>query len=135
MDCKKILDLVKTRIEVFPDIAELVDFFEELPDYDIGMYTHKKMKTNTENSLEVLKELLPILEVHEDYSVDSLHGLIMEYITNKGIKNGQGLWPVRTAVSGKQMTPGGAFEIMEILGKAESIRRIKVGIEKLEQAI
>ena len=135
LDCKKILDLVKTRIEVFPDIAELVDFFEELPDYDIGMYTHKKMKTNTENSLEVLKELLPILEVHEDYSVDSLHGLIMEYITNKGIKNGQGLWPVRTAVSGKQMTPGGAFEIMEILGKAESIRRIKVGIEKLEQAI
>lgn len=135
LDKKKILDLVKTRIEVFPDIAELVDFFEELPDYDISMYTHKKMKTNPENSLEVLKELLPILEVHEDYSVDSLHDLIMEYISNKGIKNGQGLWPIRTAVSGKQMTPGGAFEIMEILGKEESIRRIKVGIEKLEQAI
>ncbi len=135
IDCKKILDLVKTRIEIFPDIAELVDFFEELPDYDIGMYTHKKMKTNTENSLEVLKELLPLLEAHEDYSADSLHDLIMEYITNKGIKNGQGLWPVRTAVSGKQMTPGGAFEIMEILGKAESIERIKAGIGKLEQAV
>ena len=89
------------------------------------------MKTNSENSLEVLKELLPILEKHDDYSVDSLHDLIMNYISEKRIKNGQGLWPVRTAVSGKQMTPGGAFEIMEIIGKEESLRRIRVGIEKL----
>lgn len=131
VDTHKILDLVKTRIEVFPDIEALVDFFEELPDYDITMYTHKKMKTNSENSLEVLKELLPILEKHDDYSVDSLHDLIMNYISEKRIKNGQGLWPVRTAVSGKQMTPGGAFEIMEIIGKEESLRRIRVGIEKL----
>lgn len=135
LDLKKILDLVKTRIEILPDLEEQVDFFEELPDYDISMYTHKKMKTNSENSLEVLKEMLPILENHDDYSIDSLHDLIMKYIADKGIKNGQGLWPLRTAVSGKQMTPGGAFEIMEILGKDESIRRIKVGIEKLEQAV
>lgn len=135
LDLKKILDLAKTRIEILPDLEEQVDFFEELPDYDIAMYTHKKMKTNSENSLEVLKEMLPILENHNDYSIDSLHDLIMKYIADKGIKNGQGLWPLRTAVSGKQMTPGGAFEIMEILGKDESIRRIKVGIEKLEQAV
>ena len=135
LDLKKILDLVKTRIEILPDLEEQVDFFEELPDYDIAMYTHKKMKTNSENSLEVLKEMLPILENHNDYSIDSLHDLIMKYIADKGIKNGQGLWPLRTAVSGKRMTPGGAFEIMEILGKDESIRRIKVGIEKLEQAV
>ena len=135
LDLKKILDLVKTRIEILPDLEGQVDFFEELPDYDIAMYTHKKMKTNSENSLEVLKEMLPILENHNDYSIDSLHDLIMKYIADKGIKNGQGLWPLRTAVSGKQMTPGGAFEIMEILGKDESIRRIKVGIEKLEQAV
>lgn len=135
LDLKKILDLVKTRIEILPDLEEQIDFFEELPDYDIAMYTHKKMKTNSENSLEVLKEMLPILENHNDYSIDSLHDLIMKYIADKGIKNGQGLWPLRTAVSGKQMTPGGAFEIMEILGKDESIRRIKVGIEKLEQAV
>ena len=135
LDLKKILDLVKTRIEILPDLEEQVDFFEELPDYDIAMYTHKKMKTNSENSLEVLKEMLPILENHDDYSIDSLHDLIMKYIADKGIKNGQGLWPLRTAVSGKQMTPGGAFEIMEILGKDESIRRIKVGIDKLEQAV
>lgn len=131
VDVRKILDLVKTRIEVFPDIEALVDFFEELPDYDIAMYTHKKMKTNSENSLEVLSELLPLLENHDDYSVDSLHELIMNYISEKGIKNGQGLWPVRTAVSGKQMTPGGAFEIMEILGKEESLKRIRIGIDKL----
>ena len=135
IDRKKILDLVKTRIEVFPDMKELVDFFEELPDYDIAMYTHKKMKTNSENSLEVLEELLPILEAQEDYSVDALPDTLMKYIAHKGIKNGQALWPVRTAVSGKQMTPGGAFEIMEILGKDESIARIKVGIEKLKAAV
>ena len=135
LDLKRILGLIKTRIEVFPEIAQLVDFFEELPDYDIAMYTHKKMKTNSENSLEILKEILPILENHEDYTTDSLHSLIKEFVANKGIKNGQALWPIRTAVSGKQMTPGGAFEIMEILGKEESLRRIKVGIDKLEQAI
>ena len=132
---KTILDMVKSRIEIFPDIASHIDFFEELPDYDIAMYTHKKMKTNSENSLEVLKELLPILEAQEDYSVDALHDTIMAYVAQKGIKNGQALWPVRTAVSGKQMTPGGAFEIMEVLGKEESLRRIKIGIEKLEKAV
>ncbi|MDE7431587.1 MAG: glutamate--tRNA ligase, partial [Lachnospiraceae bacterium] len=97
LDVKKILDLVKTRIEIFPDIEEHIDFFEELPDYDVEMYIHKKMKTNLENSLEVLKELLPILENCNDYCVDTLHDLLMNYITKKGIKNGQGLWPVRTA--------------------------------------
>lgn len=135
LDLRKILDLVKTRIEILPDIEGHIDFFEELPDYDVAMYTHKKMKTNSENSLLVLKELLPRLEECEDYSVDSLHDLLMNYIAEKGIKNGQGLWPVRTAVSGKQMTPGGAYEIMEILGREESLRRIKIGIEKLEKAV
>ena len=134
LDLKKILDMVKTRIEVFPDITEMVDFFEELPEYDISMYTHKKMKTNTENSLEVLKEILPILEEITDYSVDALHDRIMQYISKKGIKNGQGLWPIRTAVSGKQMTPAGAFEIMEVLGKEETLARIRKGIELLENA-
>ena len=135
LDYRKILDMVKTRIEIFPDIKEMVDFFEELPEYDAAMYTHKKMKTNTENSLEVLKDVLPILEEMTDYSVDALHDRIMQYISEKGIKNGQGLWPVRTAVSGKQMTPAGAFEIMEVLGKEETLRRIRKGIELLEQAV
>ena len=133
LDLEKILDMVKTRIEVFPEIGEMVDFFETLPEYSAEMYTHKKMKTNAQNSLEVLRELLPILENTEDYSVDSLHDVVFEYIAQKGCKNGQALWPLRTAVSGKQMTPAGAFEIMEILGKDESISRIKKGIALLEQ--
>ncbi len=130
----KIMELVKSRIEIFPDIPEKIDFLNQLPEYDVAMYTHKKMKTNSENSLEVLKETLPLLEAQEDYSVDALHDLISEYIAKKEVKNGLVLWPLRTAVSGKQSTPGGAFEIMEILGKEESIRRIKVGIEMLEAA-
>jgi glutamyl-tRNA synthetase len=129
-----ILELVKTRIEVFPDIKEHIDFFQELSDYDVAMYTHKKMKTNSENALEILKEEYEILGKVEDWSLDTLHDTLMEYIAGKGIKNGTGLWPVRTAVSGKQMTPGGAFEIMDILGKEESLRRMEIGIQKLEQA-
>lgn len=129
-----ILELVKTRIEVFPDIKDHIDFFEELPDYDIEMYTHKKMKTNTENSLEILREEYEVLKNVEDWSFDNLHDTLMEYIAKKEIKNGTGLWPVRTAISGKQMTPGGAFEILDILGKEESLRRIEIGIEKLQNA-
>lgn len=135
MDLYKIADLVKTRIETFLDIRDHIDFFEELPDYDIQMYTHKKMKTNSENSLEVLQEILPVFEELEDYSVDKINEVCMSYITDKGIKNGQGLWPIRTAVSGKQSSPGGAYEIMEILGKKESLRRIHVAIDKLSAAI
>jgi len=131
LDLFKIADLVKTRIETFLDIKELIDFFDELPEYDIAMYTHKKMKTNEEVSLEVLKEQLPILEALEDYSISAIEEVVMNYIGQKGIKNGTGLWPLRTAVSGKQSTPGGAYEIMNIIGKDESIRRIKIAIDKL----
>lgn len=131
MDLKKIAALVKTRIEVFPDIKEHIDFFEEVPEYDVAMYTHKKMKTNPETSLPVLKEVLPILEAQADYSNDALYQTLVQYIEEKGYKNGYVMWPIRTAVSGKQMTPGGATEIMEIIGKEESIIRIKKAIEKL----
>ena len=135
IDKKKLAEICKTRIEVFPDIVELLDFLEELPDYDIEMYTHKKMKTNTETSLAVLKELLPVLETQDDYSNDALYQLLIEQVEKMGVKNGYVLWPVRTAVSGKQMTPAGATEIMELLGKEEAIIRIKKGIEKLEAAL
>ncbi len=134
-DLKKIAEMVKSRIEIFPDITEMVDFFEILPDYDVAMYTHKKMKTNTETSLAVLKEVLPILEQQEDYSNDALYQTLVNYIGEKGYKNGYVLWPIRTAVSGKQMTPAGATEIMEILGKEESLARIRTGIEKLSAAV
>lgn len=134
LDLKKIAAMVKTRIEVFPDIPEMVDFFRELPEYDAAMYTHKKMKTDAASSLEVLKEVLPILEDQEDYSNDALYQALSSYVERKGCKNGYVMWPVRTAVSGKQMTPAGATEIMEILGKEESLRRIRKGIELLRNA-
>lgn len=135
LDKKAIADMVKTRIEVFPDICEQIDFFEELPEYSTQMYTHKKMKTNSENSLEVLQELLPIMEAQEDFSVEALHQAAMAYIEAKGIKNGQAMWPLRTAVSGKQCTPAGAFEIMNVLGKEESLARIQKGIEMLKKEL
>ena len=91
------------------------------------------MKTNEETSLEVLKEMLPILEAQEDYSNDALYEMLMKYVADKGCKNGYALWPIRTAVSGKQMTPAGATEIIEIIGKEETIHRVKVGIELLSK--
>lgn len=134
LDLKKIADLVKTRIEVFPDIAEKIDFFQELPAYDVAMYTHKKMKTNSENSLMALQEMLPKLEALDDFTIEAVEAVAKEYVAEKECKNGQALWPLRTAVSGKQMTPGGAYEIMEILGKEESLKRIRKGIELLNEA-
>lgn len=133
-DLKKIANMVKTRIEVFPDIAEHVDFFEELPEYDVQMYTHKKMKTDAVSSLQVLRDVLPLLEAQEDYSNDGLYQTLLRYVEEKGVKNGYVMWPIRTAVSGKQMTPAGATEIMEVLGKEETLRRIRKGIEKFANA-
>jgi len=130
-DLSKIAGMVKTRIEVFPDIPDLIDFFEAVPDYDSAMYTHKKMKTNEETSLELLKAILPLLVAQEDYSNDALYTMLSAYVTDKGYKNGYVMWPIRTAVSGKQMTPAGATEIMEIIGKEETIKRIENAIEKL----
>lgn len=134
LDLKKIAEMVKTRIEIFPDIPALIDFFEALPEYDITMYTHKKMRTTAESSLEVLRELLPVLEKQEDYSNDALYQKLCDFAAQKGCKNGYVLWPIRTAVSGKQMTPAGATEIMEILGKEEALSRIRKGIELLEKS-
>lgn len=132
-DLKKVASLIKSRIEILPDIKDQIDFFEAVPEYDTAMYCHKKMKTNEETSLEVLKEILPRLEAWDDYSNDALFGLLKGFAEEKGYKNGYVMWPVRTAVSGKQNTPGGATEIMEVLGKAESVERIKNAIELLSR--
>ena len=131
LDYRKIATLVKTRIETLVDIKGIIDFFEKLPEYDLEMYTHKKMKTDSQSSLTVLKDLLPRFEACEDYSEAGIENVIMTYIAEQGIKNGQGLWPIRTAVSGKQSTPGGAYEIMNILGKEESLSRIRTAITRL----
>lgn len=132
LDLKKIAHMAKTRIEVLPDIPALIDFFEAVPEYDVSMYTHKKMKTNPEISLEVLEKILPVLETQEDYSNDALYELLCNFAKENGYKNGQVLWPIRTALSGKQMTPAGATEILEVLGKEESLKRIRAAVEKLK---
>jgi glutamyl-tRNA synthetase len=135
IDLLKISELLQTRVEVLGEIPEMVDFFDTLPEYDIAIYTHKKMKTNTENSLTSLKKSLPILEALSDWNIDVIHDSMMALAKELEVKNGIILWPLRTALSGKQFTPGGAFEIADIIGKEESIKRIKVGIEKLEAAL
>ena len=130
-DLKKIAAMVKTRIEIFPDIKEHVDFFDKVPDYDVSMYVHKKMKTDEQSSLMLLCEVLPLLESCDDYSNDNLYKILQEFAAQKEYKTGFVMWPLRTALSGKQMTPGGATELMEVLGKDESVKRIKDAIHKL----
>ena len=130
-DLRKVASLVKTRIETFPDICEIAGFFQEVPEYDITLYNNKKNKCNPEKSLAILEDLLPLAQAQEDYSNDALYEMLKGYATEKGYKPGLVMWPVRTAVSGKQMTPGGATEIMEIIGKGETVERMKAAIEKL----
>ena len=131
LDFHKIAAMVKTRIEVFPDIKDQVDFFEKVPEYETSMYVHKKMKTNEETSLQVLREVQPLLEAQEDFSNDALFEMLSAYAKEHGYKVGYVMWPIRTAVSGKQNTPGGATEIMDVLGKEESLVRIQAAIDKL----
>ncbi len=131
LDLKKIAAMVKTRIEIFPDIKDHIDFFEEMPEYDSDMYIHKKMKTTKESSLAVLKEIRPVLEAFDDYTNDALYQVLVSFAEQKEMKNGMVLWPVRTALSGKPMTPCGATELLEVLGKEESLSRIDKAIEKL----
>lgn len=134
-DKEKILHMVQSRIEVYPDIPELVDFFEAVPPYEIALYAHKKMKTTSESSLSLLKEVLPVLEAQEDYTNDALYTALTTFAQETGVKNGYVLWPIRTALSGKPSTPGGATELMEILGKEESLCRIRAAIAKLAKEL
>ena len=130
-DPAAIAALLQARCERLMEIPEKVDFFDALPEYSNQLYCHKKMKTNEETSLAVLKEVLPVLEVQEDYTNDPLFASLSAFVKEKGYKNGYVMWPLRTAVSGKQMTPAGATEIMEIIGKEETLKRVKAAIEKL----
>ncbi len=131
LDLKKVSNMVKTRIEVLPDIENQVDFFNAVPDYDIEMYTHKKMKTDASSSLKLLNEVLPVIESTNDYSNDALFSLLSSFAAEHEYKTGFVMWPIRTALSGKQMTPCGATEMMELLGKEETVKRINDAIAKL----
>ena len=135
IDLKFVGELLKTRIETLNDISELVDFIDALPEYSTELYIHKKMKTTEEIALESLKAVVPVLESQKNWSNDSLYECLMELAKEKGLKNGQILWPVRTALSGKPSSPGGATELAVILGKEETLRRINNGIEKLDNKL
>ena len=133
LDLKKIAALLQKRLETLNDIPCLVDFFKELPDYSTELYNHKKMKTNDEIALSSLQAALPVLENLSDWNETAIHDSLMALVGELGIKNGQLLWPVRTALSGEQTSPGGAMELADILGKEEALRRIRKGIEKLSK--
>lgn len=133
-DLKKISEILHNRTEVLSEIPGQIDFLDELPEYSVDMYVHKKMKTNLENSLVSLEKALPVLEAVEYWNFESIQNALSALIAEMGVKNGIVLWPVRTAVSGKAFTPGGAYEIADILGKEETIKRIRIGIEKLKNA-
>jgi len=135
IDLSKVSRILQNRTEVLTEIPSKVGFLNELCDYDLNIYVHKKMKTTLENSLTSLKEALPVLEAIDEWNETTIHDSLMSLIERLGIKNGQMLWPIRTAITGWEVTPGGAIEIADILGKAETLRRIKVGIERLEKAV
>jgi len=131
VDFHKLAELLQARCEKLSDIPEQLDFIDALPDYEPALYCHKKMKTNEENSLTSLKEIVPVLEQVEDWNRESLHDALFALIERLEVKNGLILWPLRVAVSGKAFTPGGGIELAEILGKEETLRRLQKGIELL----
>ena len=133
VDTRLIAKVLQARTEVLNQIPEQVDFIDCLPEYDTALYIHKKMKTNKETSLEALKAALPVLEALDDFSEESIHTALFDLIAKLGVKNGYLLWPIRVAVSGKQFTPGGGIEICSILGKKESLARIRKGIDLLSK--
>ena len=135
LDTHKIADVLHDRTEVLTEIPEQIAFLAELPDYDTAMHVHKKMKTTPEMALHSLTKAVPVLENLTEWTYDSIHSALLGLAKEMEIKNGQMLWPVRTALSGMQYTPGGAFELADILGKEESLRRLNKGIEMLEASL
>ncbi|ADK14407.1 Glutamate--tRNA ligase [Clostridium ljungdahlii DSM 13528] len=134
LDFLKISSLLQTRVEVLSEIPDFLDFFEELPEYTEDIYVHKRMKSNLESSLTVLEKILPKFKELSPWTFENIEKCCMDLISEMGVKNGVVLWPVRIGLSGKKSTPGGAFEIADIIGKEESIKRTEIGIEKLKNA-
>ncbi len=134
IDLKWVAAMVQSRVNFVHEAAPLVDFIDALPTYDPELYVHKKMKTTPENALASLKEVLPLLEAETDcdWTEENLHGKLLALVEKLGIKNGQMLWPVRTALSGKPSSPCGATELLVLLGKEDSLNRIRQGITLLE---
>lgn len=131
LDKLKLASILQQRTVKLTDIPSTIDFFNELPDYDKELFVNKKSKTNLENAPIMLKAVYDKLSALESFDHDSIHDALINLATELEVKNGTVMWPARIAVAGKQVTPGGAIEILEILGKEESLRRIEIGLEKL----
>ncbi|MBC8532049.1 glutamate--tRNA ligase [Gehongia tenuis] len=134
VDLEELAVKLQPRTEYFSQLPSLVDFIVELPEYDLELYTHKKMKTNPSVALFALEKALPVMEGLSDWTLDSLHDALMALPKELGVKNGQVLWPVRVALTGKEASPGGAMEMAMLLGREKSLARMKTGIEKLKSA-
>lgn len=131
MDYRRLAELMQGRTEVFNRIPDMIGFLADLPDYDIAIHTHKKMKTDPAVAKQVISDMLPLLEGIDDWTEAALHDGVMAFIEKSGMKTGTALWPVRIAIAGQQNTPGGFFEIAYLLGKAETIARLKDGLKRL----
>ena len=126
--------ILQPRTELFSDIAGVVDFLYELDEnYDIELFTNKKSKTDPAVSKAVLEAVIPLLEALPEWTETALHDALIGYAAEHGMKNGTLLWPVRIAMSGRTVTPGGAIEIAALLGREEAIRRLRLGLEKLSE--
>ena len=132
-DHLKIASLLKTRIEIFSQIAEKIDFLEEFGEYDLALYTHKKMKTDAEIAKIVLPKARKAIADLKEFTFDSVHDALMALVQEMGVKNGQVFWCVRVAISAKESTAGGVMEIAELLGKEETLRRLDYSIELLNR--
>ena len=131
MDYKRLAELMQGRTEVFNRIPDMIAFLAEMPEYELDLYFHKKMKCDAEVARENLSLMLPVVEGITDWTEANLHDTVMAAIAESGKKNGAVLWPLRIAVSGLANTPGGAFEIMYLLGRDETLRRLHAAMEKL----
>ena len=130
-DLSKVSALLQKRVDILCEIPEKVEFLNSLPDYDPVLYVHKKMKTDLVNSLSNLQSVREVLESLQTWNLETIEESLKALIERLEVKNGQVLWPLRTALSGQESSPGGAGELAELLGKTESLRRIDVGISKL----
>ena len=132
IDFHLLAQVLHARTEVLEEVPPQLDFIDALPDYSNDLYTHKKMKTNAETSLDALQKVLPVLEGIEDFTLAPVHDALFALIAELGVKNGAVLWPLRVALTGKSFTPGGGVEMAVILGKEESLARIRKGIAQLQ---
>jgi glutamyl-tRNA synthetase len=123
--------ILQPRLDLFSEIPEKIAFLAELPGYDVALFSHKKMKTNPELALEIIKWVYDAFSGME-WSEQAIHGVVVDLAKEKEMKNGQFFWSVRIALTGTQVTPGGAVEAAVLLGKEESLRRMRAAIEKLE---